>query len=440
MTTSTSSGAPPEALIDEGQPTAGERGGYRDLTRLAGWEFLPLGFLARYPLAMFTVGVTMLVAWARDSYGEGGLAGGALGLGSAFGAPLIGWCADRYGQRVVVQVVGIVNAIVLLALVGVVKADAPFAAILVFSFLIGLSAPQVGPLARARWISLSKRYRPGHSGSRTLSAAMSWESMADELTFVFGPVAVGAIALLVGDYVPMVVAAVITLIFVTWFAHHPSGMHTERRNEQVHPATHWRALFAPRVAAPILGMLSIGMLFGAMLTAVTAFAGSTGDVAAAGILYGAMGVGSAGTALATGLLPNRFWLPWRWVAGAALSLACALALPFADSQPMILLAMFGVGLGVGPSLVSIFAVASHTAPRGRMTMVMTLVSSGLVTGTAIGAPFAGAVADAAGYSAAFWVVCLATALMISLGLWTSAVVRSGEAVIDNEPRPIGGTL
>ena len=398
------------------------RGGYRDLPKLAGFVFMPLGFLARFPLAMFTVGVTMLIAWARGSYGEAGIASGALGLGSAIGAPLVGSLADRYGQRLIMQVVGVFNGLAMVALVGLVKVDSPFAWILLLSFLIGFSAPQVGPLARARWIALVKARRTGLGGERTLSAALSWESMADEMAFVFGPVAVGAAVLFLGDYSPLLIAAFMTFVFVSGFAHH-STVESVRPGASAHEArTPLMALFAPRVSVPVFGMLTIGMVFGSMLTAVTAFAGERGNVADAAFLYGALGVGSAITALATAALPRRFWLPWRWVAGAVMTLLGTLLLPMVHSVSTLLPILLLVGLGIGPSLVSIFAVASYTAPLDRVTVVLTLMSSGIVAGTAISAPIAGALADAAGYSAAFWVVTGAAALTLISGLWTAKIV------------------
>lgn len=413
---------PDAAASAEPATRSAESGGYADLTRLAGPVFLPLGFIARFPLAMFTVGVTMVVAWSTGSYSAGGLASGALGLGSALGAPLIGSLADRLGQRGVMQVAALVNSAAMLALLWLVRDDVQLGWILVAAFAIGASAPQVGPLARARWIALCSARRSGSAGRRTLSAAMSWESMADELTFILGPVVVGAIALLANNYVPLIVAAILTMIFVTWFAHDPTVRSVPRASADGPDRTPLHALFNPQISVPIVGMLSVGMLFGAMLTSITAFAGSAGNIADAGFYYGAMGVGSAITALATAALPERFWLPWRWVAGAAVALLFSTILPFADSLPVILVAMFGVGLGVGPALVSIFAVVAHTAPADRVAVVMTLVSSGLVAGTSISAPFAGALADDLGYSAAFWGVTGAATLMLALGLWAAAIV------------------
>jgi len=398
------------------------RGGYRDLPKLAGVVFMPLGFLARFPLAMFTVGVTMLIAWARDSYGEAGIASGALGLGSAIGAPLVGALADRYGQRLIMQLVGVFNGLVMVVLVGLVQIDSPLGWILLVSFLIGFSAPQVGPLARARWIALVQAKRKDLGGERTLSAAMSWESMADEMAFVFGPVAVGAAALLLGEYWPLIIAAIMTFVFVSSFAHHPTVESVKPGATARGVRTPMMALFTPRVSVPVFGMLTIGMVFGAMLTAVTAFAGERGNVADAAFLYGAMGVGSAITALATALLPRGFWLPWRWVAGAALMLLGSLFLPMVHSVSTLLPILCLIGLGIGPSLVSIFAVASYTAPRDRVTVVLTLMSSGIVAGTAISAPIAGALADSAGYSQAFWVVTGAATLTLVSGLWTSKIL------------------
>lgn len=407
----------------DGTQIGGTPGGYRYLARLTGWGFFPLGFLARFPLAIFTVGVTMLVAWARDSYGDGGLAAGALGVGSAIGAPVVGSLADRYGQRRVVQLVGLINAFALVAIVAAASRQASLSVIVLLSFAVGFSAPQIGPLARARWVALVRTSGSRQSEERTLGAAMSWESIADELTFVFGPLAVGVIALNINDYAPLLVAACITVVFVSWFAHHPTAMAVRRSTADTRSTSPARELFRARVLVSVLGMLSIGMLFGAMLVSVTAFAGARGDIASAGFLYAVMGVGSAISAFAVGLLPSRFWLPWRWVVGAGIAFACSLLLPMMTHETALLLVMFGVGLGLGPTLVSIFAVASHTAPAGRTTIVMTLVSSGMVAGSALSGPITGLIADTAGYSNAFWMVCLATALMTTLGLWASLIIR-----------------
>ena len=77
-------------------PTGGR---YARLPLLAGKGFIPLGLFARLPLAMLTVGALTLVTAVTGSYAIGGAAAGAVGIGSALGAPVLGAWADRLGQR-----------------------------------------------------------------------------------------------------------------------------------------------------------------------------------------------------------------------------------------------------------------------------------------------------------------------------------------------------
>ena len=95
-----------------------QRGGrFGELPALAGKGFIPLGLFARLPLAMLTVGVLTLVTAVSRSYALGGFAAGAVGVGSAVGAPLLGYLADRFGQKAVLLVAAAANALALAAVV-----------------------------------------------------------------------------------------------------------------------------------------------------------------------------------------------------------------------------------------------------------------------------------------------------------------------------------
>ena len=76
-----------------------EAHGYPALPKLAGWSFLPLSWLARLPSAMLPIGSLTLVYTATDSATLAGIASGAVGAGTAVGAPLLGMAVDRWGQR-----------------------------------------------------------------------------------------------------------------------------------------------------------------------------------------------------------------------------------------------------------------------------------------------------------------------------------------------------
>ncbi|PTT64942.1 MFS transporter, partial [Arthrobacter sp. HMWF013] len=94
------------------------KGRFASLPQLAGRSFIPLGLFARLPLAMLTVGALTLITSTTGSYATGGTAAGAVGIGSALGAPVFGALADRWGQRPVLLVAAALNAAFVLALIG----------------------------------------------------------------------------------------------------------------------------------------------------------------------------------------------------------------------------------------------------------------------------------------------------------------------------------
>ncbi len=83
---------------------------------LVGWAFFPLGFFARLPLAMLTIGSMTLLIDSTGSYAMGGLAAAMVGLGSAVGGPTVGYLSDRLGQRRVLIPVAILQSLMITAL------------------------------------------------------------------------------------------------------------------------------------------------------------------------------------------------------------------------------------------------------------------------------------------------------------------------------------
>ncbi|MCV5420924.1 hypothetical protein OFN47_29870, partial [Escherichia coli] len=75
--------------------------------------------------------------------------------------------------------------------------------------------------------------------------------------------------------------------------------------------------------------------------------------------------------------------------------------------------LFLVGFGVGPIIVVVMTLGGEVAPAGRLSTVMTMLSAGIVVGTAIGNGLAGLLAESMGYSGAFW-VCTGADVVIAL--------------------------
>lgn len=405
-----------------------------------GNAYFPIAFIARFPFAMMVVGTLTLVVSARDSIALGGLNAAVVGLGSALVGPLLGAAADRMGQRPVILLAGIVNSLALIAMAAVAFSSLPDAAVLAVGFLIGASSPQIGPLSRSRLLQLILTKLPTQRRARSLGATMGYESAADETAFVFGPVVVGLLATTMNPAAPMIGAAILTLVFVTAFALHPTAR--AARTAEDGPAVQGpaRELFSLRVLVLVAGSLGVGLFFGTVLTSLTAFLQTTGDGESAGLVYGVMGVGSTILALSVALFPERFRLWARWLAFSSLMLVSMIAFALASGLPGVVAAMALAGIGVGPTVVTLFSLAAERSPQGRSSTVMTMVGSGTIVGQSGASALTGAVAQSGGVQAAMWLPAVAAAVVVLAALvnalacrWTPKNSSTGNFSTTNSP-------
>ncbi|NYE94758.1 MFS family permease [Psychromicrobium silvestre] len=387
---------------------------------------------------MLNVGVLTLVTAVSHSYAIGGFAAGAAGIGSAMGAPLLGFAADRIGQKPVLITAAVANTVLLGAVIvlsyliaGSAEGFTPTATVLllVSAWLAGASSPQVGPLARVRWMALVRKV-PESRRDGALDTALSYESTADELTFVLGPALVGIVAALIAPWLPLVIAAILTLTLVSAFAVHRTVLAVSaQRGGKIAPGLQeardrWLWL---KVSIPVLGMVCMGTFFGSTLTSLSAFTGTVGAEAGgselAGLLYAVMGLSSAAAALSVAFWPRAFVQRWRWVVLATLMTALVGLLLLPSDLPGMMLALFLLGLPVGPTMVTIFSIGGMVAPRRWLGTVMTALASGIVAGTAIGSSISGSLAQSQSYHQAFLVPVGAAVALLLLGLLTALSLR-----------------
>jgi MFS family permease len=394
------------------------------LIREAGYAYFPVALVARLPFAMMVVGILTLVVSARGSLALGGVTSAMTGLGTALVGPLLGAAADRFGQRRVLLVAGTVNSVLLVTMAGLAFAPVPDAALLAVAFFIGASMPQVAPLSRSRLVAIIGSVYPRDRRTTVVNGAMAYESAADEIVFVFGPVIVGLLATTMTPAAPVIGAAVLALVFVTAFALHPTAAAGPARGAADRPAqAPTRDLFRVRVLAPVAGALGMGLFFGAMLTSLTAFMAERGVPEQAGLVYGAMGIGSAALALGVALFPARFSLSARWLTFAAVLVAGALALPLVDSVTGMAVCLLVIGVGIGPTLVTQYSLAAAFSPRGRSATVMTMLGSGVVVGQSAASAVTGVVADTLGASVALLAPAVAAAVVLGAGAVNAVAAR-----------------
>lgn len=365
---------------------------------------------------MMVVGVLTLAVAARGSVEIGGLTSAMVGLGVACLGPLIGAAADRYGQRSTLLISGAVNSIALGALAWIAFSPLPIWAMLVASFAVGATAPQISPMSRSRLVTIAQSKLPREQRPRTINATLAYESAADEVVFVFGPVVVGVLATVLGAWAPIVGAAALTLVFVTAFALHrtsPPARTAEQQKAELAPVSElWRA----PLLITVFGIFTVGLFFGSMLTSLTAFMNDRGAPEQAGLLYGAMGVGSAIFAVGVTWFSPKFTLRYRWLVFSTLLLIGSVLLQTVNDIPSMLTALFVIGIGIGPLLVTQYGFGAARTPIGRSATVMTMLGSGVIVGQSLASAVTGIVAESISTQVSLLVPLVSVALGLVAGI------------------------
>ena len=388
----------------------------RSLLQATGRTYFPLALVARLPYAMMVVGVLSLVVAARGSLAFGGLSSAMVGLGAACFGPLLGAAADRFGQRRVLLAAGLVSASALALMAWVVHSPLPGAAVLAVAFLVGASAPQVAPMSRSRLVGIiAARIAPARR-ERTFDATMAYESAADEMVFIIGPFLVGLLGTALDPWAPVAAAAVVTLVFVSAFALHPTAVAVRSGRGGVLTQAPVRELARPALVVVVGGILGVGLFFGSMLTSLSAFMGDHGRPEAAGLVYGVMGIGSAVFALGVALFPPSFTLRARWLVFAGVLVVGTAVLPWVESVAGMSLLLLVIGIGVGPTMVTQYSLGALRSPAGRSATVMTMLGSAVIVGQAAASVVTGALADRWGTGAAVVVPIGAALVVLGAGL------------------------
>ncbi|MBE4693681.1 MFS transporter [Brevibacterium casei] len=386
------------------------------LLSAVGLGYFPLAFLARLPYAMVVVGVLTLVVAGRESLSLGGLNSAMVGLGTAIFGSFIGAAADRWGQRPVLLVVGTLNSLALIFLAWVVFSPLPDAVVLIASFAIGATAPQVSPMSRSRLVDIILARLPGGRQAKVLNGTMAYESAADEVVFVFGPFIVGLLATGFSPVAPIIGAVVMTVVFVSGFALHPSGRLAANGRNRAGAKGPVRGLFTSGIVVVIAGVFGIGLVFGSTLTSLTSLMNDLGRPEQAGLVYGVLGIGSALLAISVALFSPRFALCARWLCFAPLLLAGTIVLAVSTSMPAVVVGLLLMGTAIGPTLVTLFSLAAERSPRGRSATVMSMAGSAIIVGQSVASAVGGILAEEAGTDTALAVPIAAALVVLTAGL------------------------
>ncbi|MXM68845.1 MFS transporter [Streptomyces sp. HUCO-GS316] len=378
---------------------------YRALFAAPGSKgFSAAGFVGRMPLSMMGIGVVTMVSQLTGRYGLAGVLSATIALSAAAIGPQISRLVDLYGQRRVLR------PATLFALVS--AAGLLFAAhygwqdwvLFVCAAGIG-SVPSLGAMIRARWAAL---YR----GTPQLHTAYSFESVADEVCFIFGPIiSIGLSTAWFPEAGPLL-AACFLAVGVFWLT-------AQRATEPApHPREHHMggtALRSPGLQVLVATFVATGAIFGAVDVVTVAFADEQGHKAAASVVLALYAAGSCTAGIVFGLLHFKGSPEPRWLLGVCAMAVSMIPLLLVGNLPFLAVALFAAGLSIAPTMITTMSLIEKHVPRAQLTEGMTWVSTGLAVGVALGSSVAGWVIDAAGARAGYGVPAASGAVAVAVG-------------------------
>jgi MFS family permease len=402
-------------------PAAAE-GSYGRLLRVPVLRGLALADVcARLPQGMVTV-TLLLTAAVHASMATAGLVVTGYTLGQAVTGPARGRLADRRGLAVVCAACGALYAVALLGLLAASLARSPAWLLVAAAAVAGLSCPPLSPGMRSLWSA--------HAGGPLRQAAFALDAAVFDLAYITGPVLASSLAAGLSPAAPVIVLLVLTGAATVIIAGR-----TRRPQRTVDRREHWgthndpssrdrtaRSRLGPLTAPALRRLLLTGALANAALSgtevALTGYVRQHHALWAAGPLLAELSLGSIAGSLLLGARSagagatadndtgERRRLPWLlacYSAGLAVLAAAALR------APLVAVAAPVAGLCLGPTLATLFGLASSAVPGsavpgsaepGGGTESQAWLNSAMNGGAAAGAALAGLTAGAPALSLA----------------------------------------
>ncbi|NJC55036.1 MFS transporter [Brevibacterium marinum] len=357
---------------------------YREILSLPGaLKFSLAGLVARMPIAVLSLGIVLFIQGVSGSYGMAGIVAAVFMVVQALAGPGIARMVDRLGQSRVMVPIVIVHLVALTLLIVSVYQDWWVGLLLVFAGVGGATVGSVGSLVRSRWSNTV-------DSPNQLQTAFSWESVADELLFVSGPVVATVLATAVwapaGIILSMISTAVGSTLLYIQKATEPPPI--ERSGE-----AKGHVVSNPGIFAIIIVNVFLGVNFGAIDVIAVAFSEELGVKSLAGLLLSALAFGSL---LCGALYGAKTWTtPSHHRFGIAVSLLAVTVSLMLLAQDMwsFGVLLFFVGSTIAPSLIGANSVVEQLAPPRRLTEAFAWLGTSLAFGVAFGSAIAGNIID-----------------------------------------------
>jgi MFS family permease len=382
---------------------------YRSVFRIPGTAaFCAASFVARMPLAMYALGIVLIISARDGKYGFAGVLSACYVFGNAIGQPLLSILVDRYGQRRLLLPAGAVHLVSGIGFALMLEGDAPDWSLVLPAVVFGFFYLPFGSLVRARWSNLL-------DGRPELSTALSLESVLDEVIFVFGPL----IATVLATQADPVLVIYLGALLVTVGGVRLAALRATEPPVQPHgDERQGSALRAPGMVVVTLATIGMGAVFASAEVSMVAFCGQHGQRGLSGVALAAIAVGSGVSGLLYGAVEWRDTVLHRFRLQAGLFALLPFVLFASIDVPVLVVAAFVLGVGIAPALITTFSLIQQIVPTRQLTEGLSWVGTGLSVGYGAGAALVGGIADAHGARTAFFVVVGSSVLtgLLALGV------------------------
>ncbi|MFF4363076.1 MFS transporter [Streptomyces sp. NPDC001604] len=378
---------------------------YRALFAAPGTKgFSAAGLLGRMPLSMMGIGVVTMISQLTGRYGLAGGLSATIALAAAAIGPQISRLVDQYGQRRVLRPATLVALVSAAGLLLAAHFRWPDWVLFVCAAGIG-SVPSLGAMIRARWAAL---YR----GTPQLHTAYSFESVVDEVCFIFGPIiSIGLSTAWFPEAGPLLAGGFLAT-GVFWLTAQRATEPEPHPREKHGGGT---ALRARGLQVLVATFVATGTIFGSVDVVTVAFADERGHKAAASVVLALYAAGSCTAGVVFGLLHFKGAPARRWLLGICAMAVSMIPLLLVGNLPFLAVALFVAGMAVAPTMITTMSLIEEHVPRAQLTEGMTWVSTGLAVGVALGSSIAGWVIDAAGARAGYGVPAVSGAVAVTVG-------------------------
>lgn len=337
--------------------------------------------LSAVPLGTITLGLLLSVQAWTGSLALAGSITSLFTLGNAIGLAIQGALIDRFDERIVVPVAGLISgsALVLLGTIGDTARPELLAGL---SLIAGVTVPAITTAVRRLLPRLVE-------DEATRSAGYAVLSVMFQLAFAVGPLLVSLALMITGQSAPALLLAAVMIVVASavfgWAAPHRAPTPMDDKTTSPLDRSGWRPLIVLYGVAALAGAAT-----GVMTVAVPAVMQAEGLAALAGLAFAASAIGDVGGALVFG---GRRWplTQQRQLATALVAASGVGFLVFSSSEsPWLLVVMIGIGGAIGAPVAirksSLLDVLARPESLGMAYAV--LVSVGLVA-AALGTGIAG---------------------------------------------------